>query len=329
MSRTYILTAACLSLAGLGLSPLYRVSLQAAGGPAAPAIVGRPSTLPLVAEHKYRMLARVRPLLFWISKDDVGGARISWRGDDNGGFGLDLLIGSDPQRAPRSVNRWGYIAEQVQGGGDAQVIGVMKQSNEQSVAEAEKQIGKEGQGGYVYRAIQGTSTPQEARAGVTTVRVERDLTFRDIEPLLSMVTASQNSAEGRETRAVALPAGTRPGFLVALRELINQGADAYARQPSAAFKPSRTPTTYVYFGVFYELTMKSADLLKTATIDGHRYTDLVRSDFELKNRSNGETTRFQLTYGTSGDLAAVPVHAVYQPRWWLEVQLFLDEHTAF
>ena len=35
-----------------------------------------PRALPVVAEHKYRMLAKVRPLLFWISKDDVGGARI-------------------------------------------------------------------------------------------------------------------------------------------------------------------------------------------------------------------------------------------------------------
>jgi hypothetical protein len=328
MFRTHALTAACLGLAALGLAPLSRASLQAAGSPAAPAIVGRTSTLPQVAEHKYRMLARVRPLLFWISRDDVGGARVTWRGDDNGGFGLDLLIGSDPQRAPRNINRWGYIAEQVQGG-DAHVIGVMKQSNEQSVAEAEKQIGKEGQGGYVYRAIQGTSTAQESRAGVTTVRVERDLTFRDIEPLLSMVTASQSHSDGRETRAVTLPAGTRSGFLVALRELVKQSADAYGHEPTTAFKPSRTPTTYVYFGVFYDLTMKSAEPLKTATIDGHRYTDLVRSDFEIKNRSNGETTRFQLTYGTKDELAAIPVHAVYQPRWWLEVQLFLDERTAF
>ena len=53
------------------------------------------------------MLAKVRPLLFWISKDDVGGARVSWRGDADGAFGLDLLIGSDPARAPRQINRWG------------------------------------------------------------------------------------------------------------------------------------------------------------------------------------------------------------------------------
>jgi hypothetical protein len=200
----------------------------------------------------------------------------------------------------------------------------MKQSNEQSVKEAESQLKKEGRGGYVYRAIQGTASRQEARAGVTTVRVERDLTFRDIDPLLALVTATN---ENGENRSVALPGGTRPGFLVALRDLVMQSADAYSRTPAAPVK--RTRISYVYFGVFYDLTMKSSELLRTATIDGRTYANVARSDFEIRNRSTGETTRFQLTYGTTGALAAVPVHAVYQPRWWFEVQLFLDEGTAF
>jgi hypothetical protein len=284
------------------------------------------ASMPVVAEHKYRMLAKVRPLLFWIAKDDVGGARVSWRGDDNGGFGVDLLIGSDPQRAPRNINRWGYIAEQVQGS-DARVIGVMKQSAEESVAEAEAQLAKEnGQGGFVYRAIRGTANAREASAGVTTVRVQRDLTFRDLDPLLEMIGAAK---EAGDSRSVALAGGTRPGFLVALHDLVKQSADAYAQQPGAQFKPSRTPTRYVYYGVFYELTMKSSTLLKTATIDGRQYTNLARGDFEIRNTSNGEATRFQLTYGTTGALAGVPVHAIYQPRWWFEVQLFLDDKTAF
>jgi len=284
--------------------------------------------MPVVTQHKYRMLAKVRPFLFWISKDDVGGARISWHGDENGGFGVQLLIGSDPQRAPRQINRWGYIAEQVRGT-DARVIGVMKQSNEQTVEDAEKQIGREGsQGGYVYRAIQGASTDRDARAEVTTVRVERDLTFRDIDPLLALVSGPDAKAVDGQARSVTLPAGTRPGFLVALRDLMKQCADAYS-QPNGSCKPSSTPTPYVYYGVFYDLTMKSADLLKTATIDGQHYTNVARSSFEIRNRSNGETTRFQLTYGTAGPLTGIPVHVVYQARWWFEVQLFLDDHTNF
>lgn len=306
-----IVHAVC--VAGLLMTPLAAIS-QAAG-----------TELPVVSEHRYRMLAKVRPLLFWISKDDVGGAKVSWRGSGDGGFGLDLLIGSDPRRAPHQINKWGYIAEQVRGS-DARVLGVMKQSNEQTVADAEKALSAEGKGGYVFRAVQGTASDREARAGVTTVRVDRDMTYRDIEPLIALVNGASDPTA--ESRSVALPPGTRPGFLVALSELVKHSVDGYSKQ-AAAFLPSKKPLTYVYFGVFYDLSLRGSELLKTATIDGQRYTNVARSDFEIKNRSNGETTRFQLTYGTTGALAGVPVHAVYQPKWWFEVQLFLDERSAF
>ena len=300
-------------VAGLLMTPLATIG-QAAG-----------TELPVVSEHRYRMLAKVRPLLFWISKDDVGGAKVSWRGSEDGGFGLDLLIGSDPRRAPRQINKWGYIAEQVRGS-EARVLGVMKQSNEQTVADAEKSLGADGKGGYVFRAIQGTASDREARAGVTTVRVERDMTYRDIDPLIALVNGASDPTA--ESRAVALPAGTRPGFLVALSGLVKQNVEGYAKQASS-FSPSKKPVSYVYFGVFYDLTMRGSELLKSTTIDGQRYTNVVRSDFEVKNRTTGETTRFQLTYGTTGALAGVPVHAIYQPKWWFEVQLFLDERSAF
>jgi hypothetical protein len=311
MFTKHIVRAVC--AAGLLMTPLAATS-KAAG-----------TELPVVSEHRYRMLAKVRPLLFWISKDDVGGAKVSWRGSEDGGFGLDLLIGSDPRRAPRQINKWGYIAEQVRGT-DARVLGVMKQSNEQTVADAEKALGAEGKGGYVFRAIQGTASNREARAGVTTVRVERDMTYRDIDPLIALVNGATDPTA--ENRSVALPPGTRPGFLVTLSELVKQSVEGYSKQASA-FAPSKQPLTYVYFGVFYDLSLRGSELLKTATIDGQRYTNVARSDFEIKNRSTGETTRFQLTYGTTGVLAGVPVHAVYQPKWWFEVQLFLDERSAF
>jgi hypothetical protein len=317
MNRTHtVLSAALLAATALAAPRAAAADGRESGIPAAP---------PVVAEHTYRMLAKVRPLLFWISKDDVGGARISWRGDSDGAFGLDLLIGSDPLKAPRQINRWGYIAEQVRGA-DARVIGVMKQSNEQSIAEAESGLGKEAaQGGYVFRAIQGSASAGEARAAVTTVSVPRDLTFHDIDPLLQMINSGGRTGESRST---ALPGGTRPGFLIALTDLVQQSVDAYGKRSATSYKAS-APVSYVYFGTFYELAMRSSELLRTATIDGNRYTNLARSEFEIRNRASGETTKFQLTYGTDGALAGVPVHAIYQPRWWFEVQLFLDERTAF
>jgi hypothetical protein len=280
--------------------------------------------LPVTAEHRYRMLARVRPLLFWISKDDVGGARVSWRGDDVGGTGFELLIGSDPDRAPRRINRWGYIAEE-RTGGSARVIGVMKQSSEESVKEAEAQLAAESQQtGFTYKAIRGVTTASEARAGVTTIHVEQDLTYRDLSSLLGKVAAS---GADRSERPTSLPTGTRPGFLLALSELVEHSITAYQQRSSAS--PGRESVSYVYNGTFFELTRRGSELQKSTTIGGRSFTNVVRSDFEALNRSTGEVSKFQLTYGLDGPLAGVPVHGIYQPKWWFEVQLFLDDNARF
>ncbi len=60
-----------------------------------------------VEQHHYRIAARVRPLVvFWITRDGVGDARVTrTRGDGEARY--TLLIGSDPDRAPFHINRWG------------------------------------------------------------------------------------------------------------------------------------------------------------------------------------------------------------------------------
>jgi hypothetical protein len=35
-----------------------------------------------------------------------------------------------------------------------------------------------------------------------------------------------------------------------------------------------------------------------------------------------------MTYGTDGPFAEVPLTASYQPRWWMEVDLALDDTAA-
>ena len=52
-------------------------------------------------------------------------------------LGYELLVGSDPARTPRHINRWGYLREE-SGDNGATVFGVMSQSDEQSVEDADK-----------------------------------------------------------------------------------------------------------------------------------------------------------------------------------------------
>jgi len=47
-----------------------------------------------------------------MGRDDVGLGRVAWRQDESGRTGYELLIGTDPGKAPRGLNRWGFVAEQ-------------------------------------------------------------------------------------------------------------------------------------------------------------------------------------------------------------------------
>ncbi|MBI4485509.1 MAG: hypothetical protein HY655_05810 [Acidobacteria bacterium] len=298
----------------------HPVNTASGAAPAAPRRVG---SLPIIAEHRYRMAAKVRPLLlFWIGRDNVGGARAVWRRSPDGAVGFELLIGSVPTRAPRGSNRWGYIAEEVRGS-EARLLGVMKQSNEQSLEEAKSRLASEAQEGqYVFKAIHGAAAGGEASSAITTVHLTRDLTFRDLEALLELV---ERHGADASVRRVSLPNGTRPGFLVALAELIHRDVAANGR-PAAAEVPSRaTSLPYIYNGTLHELTLRESARLREARIGARDYRDVIRARFETRNRASDKATEFELLYGASGALAEIPVQAMYQPRWWLQVELFLDD----
>jgi hypothetical protein len=268
------------------------------------------SGLPVLAEHYYRMLAKVRPLLFWISRDNVGGARIGWLGDQLGSRGFELLIGSDPTRAPRKINRWGYIAEELRGS-TASTLGVMKQSNEESLEDAKAKLGDHPGATHVFKAIRATTSNGRATADVLTLQSESDLTYRDVGSLLTLV---NDKASTTDSRTVVLPPGTRSGFLLALSDLISN--------------PKLKSVPYVYNGRFHTLHVNGVDETSMRTA-GRDYGRLVRARFETENQATRERTPFEITYGTAGNLKDVPVHVMYQPKWWFQVELFLEDRPTF
>src|SRR5207244_2187084 len=86
--------------------------------------------------HHYTIGARVRPLVvFWISRSGVGDAVVTRRRAP-GEASYSLLIGSDPDRAPLHINRWGYIEEEISGA-DATLLGLMTESEEDAIQHAE------------------------------------------------------------------------------------------------------------------------------------------------------------------------------------------------
>jgi len=282
-------------------------SLPAAGAPA-PGMTER---------HHYMMNARVRPLLlFWISGSNVGDA-IMTRAVAPHEARYSLLIGSDPDRAPRRINRWGYIEEKIRGD-SATVVGLMTESDEESVKEAETNLRGEESGLHTFNVIRAAIDSQESRSVVTAVGAPAVYSFRQVQAVLALAGDSRTAGK---SRVVRLPQGTRPGFLSALAEIIH----AQAESARAGTLHAGRPLTYVYHGKLYELRGTSVQLNPTFVVNSSPYARVVSGQFAIKNLADGEETRFSLAYAIDGRLAEVPLTMSYQPRWWLQVNLALAD----
>lgn len=272
-------------------------------------------------QHHYTMTARVRPLMvFWISRSGVGGATVTWRRGP-GTIGYELLIGSDPDRAPRRINRWGYIDEETRGT-DARLIGLMTDSEEESIEEAEAGLRKQANGQHTFKVIQATVKDGQAQSVVTTIGTTEDYSFRDVWTVLDR---AGREPSGGTRRITQLPAGARPGFLSALAELLHAAVESV--HESGWVRPTAT-VEYVYHGKIFELRAARARTLPELMIGTHAYRHVVNADFEIINTANGETTLFSMTYGTEGTLAEVPLTMTYRPRWWMQVELALDDRPT-
>jgi hypothetical protein len=287
--------------------------------PAAPRAERAPEVAALALtngqRHHYTIGARVRPLLFWIGKDDVGDAVVA-RKRDNDAASYALLIGSDPERTPRGINRWGYLAEEIRGA-EASVVGLMTESNEQSVAQAEKNTSADGD--RTFNVIRASVTDSSARSVVTSVAAPSTLTLRQVDTVLAL--AASKGVDG-EPRVVRLPSGGRPGFLSALADALHEQAGAVR---STGKVLTAEPIAFVYHGKVYQLRTTHSRLIGSARIGENTYDHLVGSQFQILNTGTGDVSEFSMTYAVDGPLAELPISVTYQPRWWMEIRLTLDD----
>ena len=269
--------------------------------------------------RRYKMSGKVRPLLFWIGKDDIGIARIAWRRGEGSAVGYEFLVGTDPARAPRSINRWGYIAEDVQGA-DGSILALMTGAEESSYNEAASNSARP-PGAGDFRAIQarvqrGAATWQTARVSTPSA-----LTVHDVDAALERIRQETGAAT---SRGMSLPSGARPGFLTAVAELIDHAVRGVNRKADTR-ELLRLRVQYVFGQGSYELHLREVEPLR-ADHDG-RSIPVVRTAFEIRTLATDARTRFEVTSGTDGDLAGVPVAISWQPRWWLRVALDLENKS--
>ena len=278
-----------------------------ATSPAVPTEVpGR--TLPVVRQHTYRMAGKIRMLLLWVGRDDVGSGVIKWRGSGEN-KAIEILIGSDPKRAPSQLNKWGYLVEAMHGV-ESSVVGLISQENDDRLSDVKADL-KTRKDQRAFDTIRGHVGATEGAARVGTLYAPSHLTYHDADTVLGRVLADSSLAVKR----VARRGHVRPGFLTSLTELIAGSLDK---------KSDNTRIQYIHGDRLFELRLLESTRLARFERDGRTWQNVVRARFETGEAGNRSGTRFDLVYGANGALTGIPILISYQPKWWLQVDLVLN-----
>src|SRR5258708_8696441 len=197
----------------------------------------------------------------------------------------------------------------------------MTESAEEWVREAEAALQKQA-GERTFNVIRASVAGGEARSVVTSIAAPADYTFHQVDAVLGL--ADSRGRDGT-TRVVRLPDGTRPGFLAALAEVVHRHAAEW--QTTHRVTPGE-PTTYVYHGRLYRLRPTRSHEVANIRVGGATFEHAIASHFEVKSLRDGEVTNFSMTYAADGAAAETLLTATYQPHWWIEIQLTLDDTKA-
>jgi hypothetical protein len=272
--------------------------------------------IPVVKERLYVMSGAARPLLFWIGRDDIGLARIVWRRRDDGARGYELLVGTDPATAPRALNRWGFISEEVLGSRGS-MLAIMTGSHETSY-ERERASAARGSATGDFRMIRSRMQDGEVEWQLAQATAPAALTVHQVSSALDLVPPATGGAARRRT----VSPDVRSGFLVAMADLVD--ATVVAARGENGRLPTATPAVrYVFGEQMYEVRVRSSEPVSVSYAGSQ--VRAARTSFETCALLTGARTRFELTIATTGATAGIPLSIEWQPRWWLRVRLDLED----
>ncbi len=291
-------------------------------------------------QYDYFMTARVRLIFFWAGKDDVGGGYIR-RGisaDDSHKEFFQVLFGSDPEKAPRAINRWGAGTEvdwhknpvgfraQQEDVSTSAFFGFMKSSRGKSVSEMQAELKKENEKGeHSFTGILSRVEPDQAHSLIVPLQSETDYNlhqYDQAEPI--MLAKIQSTDRPMKTLQGAADQCSRTtsflGTVAQMMDLALQGSQAQ-------------PLCYIHDAQENTLTLETVTKVPTLPVQLHgpnntvlldtTYTDLLQLDFVSTHRITGKKVYFTIYEGTRGADRGVPVQIRYQPNWWFEVVLNL------
>ena len=289
-------------------------------------------------EYDYVMTVRLRLLLFWVKRDDVGGGYIKLGdvAEDPRRQVVQLLFGSDPSKAPRSINRWGAATEIARrtSSSDADpassvFFGFIKPSRGGSVSSMQRELSAEGQGGqHLFEATLGLVDRGQALSKGVPFYTDHDFNLHELDQAQQL--AIRRLEDGPDRKFRRLEGSSQKsceraaGFLSTIAELLDdsvQGGHTHAT------------LCYVYNAHQYTATLESAHrvaerAVRVALREGgpgidQTYRDLRQAHFRVLRQDTGGETDFDILVGASGPMRGVPIQISYNPNWWFQVVLNL------
>ncbi|MBN2241624.1 MAG: hypothetical protein JW793_02960 [Acidobacteria bacterium] len=292
-------------------------------------IRGHPS---VSARYDYVVTAGVRILLFWYSRDDVGEGYIRVghaAGDENAEF-IQLVMGSDPAKAPRGINRWGAAMETFHGRTrTGYFFGFMKKSGGNNVSEMEGELEREkSDREFYFESIVSRATESGMHSVTVPIHSSLDLSLHQLPEAENMVhqrmSATRNPSRFLDKNSMD-SCGHTHGMLFTLREMSLSLLDR---------EEAPEERCYAYNSKPYLLSLRKFKPVDERLVSFRRkdsaekteaaYRNLISADFLIRSAENGDETKFSMLIGSEGKLRGVPVQIRYQPNWWFRVVLNLD-----
>jgi hypothetical protein len=282
-----------------------------------------------VVQYDYVVTGAVRLLLFWVSRDDVGHGyiRIGALPEDPATEIVQLVMGSDPAKAPLGVNNWGCATELWRkSDASGAFFAFMKAPKDDSMATAREEVAKEkDKQRFQYQGIISRIRDNQLVSITVPVSSATDFTLHQF-PLAQQMVMEQLKTTSRPPRTMKVPEGCSQGsgFLFALRELI-----------AKALSESKTPLQqcYSYLSWNYRMSIRNMESHKQLKVslkmrgatrrEERTYPDVRAAEFRVVNLKTGYVNDFRVVFGESGKLKGIPVQIEFQPNWWFRVTVNL------
>jgi hypothetical protein len=165
----------------------------------------------------------------------------------------------------------------------------MTESDEDSLKQAEANIGRPAAGDRAFKVIRATIAGDQARSIVTSVAAPAAYSFRQVDGTRSGAAGCIGGA-GRTSPRDSSPRRDTSRLLVAVAELMHRNVDAW--HAFGQVQPGGL-VNYVYHGRIYELRATRTQPLASVRVGGAAYAHVIRSDFEIRSTDDGESTHFR------------------------------------